>query len=206
MDPAYNMILRVDGEVGNEPVTLVVFGVKDGPLEYWGHTTVQSDLFVIDCLRECRRRGLHTAVDTCGLAPRETLLEVAELTDLVLFDLKHMDPDRHREETGVGNRIILENLRALSEGDAEVWIRVPLVPGFNDDPGNIAATGAFLGDLPRRHRVCVLPYHGIARGKRSRLGEDELRSEFRAPEPGSLNAVVQRLADHDLEVAVGGSP
>jgi pyruvate formate lyase activating enzyme len=184
----------------------VFFESSGGGVTFSGGEPLAQADFLSACLRECRRRGLHTAVDTCGLAPRETVLEVAALADVVLFDLKHIDPDRHRAETGVGNRIILENLRALSEGGSEVWIRIPVIPGFNDDRQNIGATGAFLEDLPRRHRVCLLPYHNIAEGKRSRLEEMAVRPDIQAPDAAVLSNFAENLMQRDLEVEVGGSP
>ena len=184
----------------------VFFDTSGGGVTFSGGEPLAQAGFLSDCLRECRRRGLHTTVDTCGLAPRETLLEVAQRADLVLYDLKHMDPVRHRSETGADNRLILDNMRALSESDVDVWIRVPLIPGFNDDAANIEATGAFLESLPRRHRVFVLPYHGIANGKRSRLEETTAASGLQSPGVETLGAVAEAFAKHDLEVTVGGSP
>ena len=184
----------------------VFFDSSGGGVTFSGGEPLAQPEFVLQCLRECRKRGLHTAVDTCGLASRETLLEVAALADLVLYDLKHMDPDRHRAETGTGNRIILENLRALSETGAEIWIRIPVIPGFNVDRENIAATGDFLRGLPRQHRVCLLPYHDIAGGKRSRLEEKTARPGIDQPDAASLADLAAHLGSLDLEVEVGGSP
>jgi pyruvate formate lyase activating enzyme len=184
----------------------VFFDTSGGGVTFSGGEPLAQSEFLIDCLRECHRRKLHTTVDTCGLAPRETLFEAAQLSDLVLFDLKHMDPIRHRSETGSDNRLILDNLRALSASDVEIWVRVPLIPGFNDNAANIEATGAFLEGLPRRHRVFVLPYHGIATGKRSRLQETTVESGLRSPGVESIGAVAASLTNHDLDVTVGGSP
>jgi pyruvate formate lyase activating enzyme len=184
----------------------VFFHISGGGVTFSGGEPLAQSEFLTECLRECRRRGLHTTVDTCGLAPREALLEVARNCDLVLYDLKHMDPARHRSETGSDNRLILENLRVLSETDVEVWIRLPLIPGYNDYAANIEATGAFLAGLPRRHRVFVLPYHGIANGKRSRMDETDDRSNPRTPAAGELDAVARALATRDFEVTIGGSP
>jgi pyruvate formate lyase activating enzyme len=184
----------------------VFFDASGGGVTFSGGEPLAQSEFLKECLRECRRRGLHTAVDTCGLAVRETLLEVARLSDLVLYDLKHMDPVRHRSETGSDNRLILENLTALSESGADIWIRLPLIPGFNDDAANIEATGDFLGGLPRRHRVFVLPYHGIANSKRSRLDETADQPSLRSPKAEELGAVAEALAEHDFEVIVGRSP
>jgi pyruvate formate lyase activating enzyme len=184
----------------------VFFETSGGGVTFSGGEPLAQGDFLIDCLRECRRRGLHTAVDTCGLAPRETLLEVAQGTDLLLYDLKHMDPVRHRLQTGADNLLILDNLRALSELGVEVWVRVPLIPGFNDDAANIEATGSFLEGLARRHRVFVLPYHGIANGKRSRLEEIPAELQRQPPGPSELSEVSEALAKHNLDVTIGASP
>jgi len=184
----------------------VFFETSGGGVTFSGGEPLAQAGFLIDCLRECRRRGLHTTIDTCGLAPKETLIEVARGADLLLYDLKHMDPIRHRSETGSDNCLILDNLRTLSESDVDVWIRVPLIPGFNHDHENIEATGAFLEGLPRRHRVFVLPYHGIATGKRSRLEETTAESGLQSPDAETLSSVAELLTHHNLDVTVGGSP
>jgi pyruvate formate lyase activating enzyme len=183
----------------------IFFDSSGGGVTFSGGEPLAQPEFLIECLRECRRRGLHTAIDTCGLAPRGNLLQVAELADLVLYDLKHMDTVRHRSETGVENRIILDNLRALSERDVEIWVRIPLIPGFNEDPENIEETGTFLNQLPRRHRVYVLPYHEFANGKRARLEEPGGRAGGRSLDQALPGTVAEQLAKHDLEVIVGGS-
>jgi len=180
----------------------VFFDASGGGVTISGGEPLTQAGFLTGCLHECRRRGLHTTVDTCGLAPREALLEVAKLADLVLYDLKHMDPVRHRSGTGADNRLILDNLYALSESGAKLWVRVPLIPGFNDDPANIETTGAFLQGLPRPHPVFMLPYHGIAEGKRSRLEEAGDRPCLLSPDAETLCSVSEELARHDLEVTV----
>jgi len=184
----------------------VFFDASGGGVTFSGGEPLAQPGFLAACLRECRARGLHTVVDTCGLASRETVLEIGRLADLVLFDLKHMDPDRHLQQTGADNRAILDNLCVLSENDADLWIRIPLVPGFNDDSANIEATAAFLDALPRRHRVFVLPYHGTANGKLSRLGETGERGGLRPPDEDELGVVAELLASHNLSVSVGGTP
>jgi pyruvate formate lyase activating enzyme len=184
----------------------VFFDASGGGVTFSGGEPLAQPEFLAACLRECRSRGLHTVVDTCGFAPRETVLEIARVADLVLYDLKHMDPHRHLQQTGAGNDAILENLRALSACDAALWIRIPLVPGFNDEPANIEATGAFLETLPRRHPVFVLPYHGTADGKLSRLGETAGRGGLQPPDATTLGMITEMFARHDLKVSVGGSP
>jgi pyruvate formate lyase activating enzyme len=184
----------------------IFFERSGGGVTFSGGEPLAQPGFLVACLSECRLRSLHAAVDTCGLASRQILLEIAGLADLVLFDLKHLDPARHRAETGVDNRLILENLRALSGRDTEIWIRLPLIPGFNDDSTNIEATAEFLESLPRRHRAFVLPYHGIANGKRTRLEDVGHRTDVPTSDAAVLGSVTEIFARHDLDVTVGGSP
>jgi pyruvate formate lyase activating enzyme len=184
----------------------IFFEESGGGVTFSGGEPLAQPGFLAACLVECRRRNLHTAVDTCGLASQQILLDIAGLTDLVLFDLKQMDPARHRAETGSDNRLILENLRALSGQGAEIWIRLPLIPGFNDDSRNIEATAEFLESLPRRHRAFVLPYHGIANAKRTRLEDDGDRTDVPTPNEAALGSVYEIFARHDLDVTIGGSP
>lgn len=182
------------------------FESSGGGVTFSGGEPLLQPNFLKACLRECGERRLHTAVDTCGLAPRDVMLEVAGLADLILFDLKHMDSEAHRRHTGVGNRQILENLCLLSATGTEVWVRVPLIPGVNDDSVNLERLGVFLTSLPRRHRVFLLPYHAIAAGKTSRLGRSAAFSSFAVPEDEKLRAAEERLEAFGLDVDVGGSP
>jgi len=94
----------------------------------------------------CQEAGLHTALDTCGLVEWKTLEEVLEHVDLVLFDLKHMDSEAHRNLTGVGNEIILENLERTTKHKLVV-VRIPLIPGYTDSKTNIEASGQFLSRI-----------------------------------------------------------
>jgi len=181
------------------------FDTSGGGVTFSGGEPLAQDDFLLECLRLARERGLHTAVDTCGHAHWETVRAVAGLADLVLYDLKLIDPDAHRRHTGVDNRTILANLRALSLEGVEVWVRVPLVPGVNDDRANIEATGAFLASLARAHPVFVLPYHTAAEAKGQRLAGADRRPTFQNPSSTLVAEAVDRLEAHGLEVHVGGS-
>lgn len=182
----------------------IFYEASGGGVTFSGGEPLAQARFLAACLSECGHRELHTAVDTCGLAAPDILLEIAGLADLLLYDLKHMDPVRHRAETGSDNHLILENLRALSAAGTEIWIRLPLIPGFNDDSANIEATGVFLEGLPKRHRVFVLPYHGMAESKRSRMKKPEPRAGLPSANMEALGSVAEILARHGLEVEAGG--
>ncbi len=182
------------------------FEVSGGGVTFSGGEPLSQPEFLAACLQACREHGLHTAVDTCGLAPRNVVDEIAGLADLVLFDLKHMDPENHRRHTGADNHLILDNLCVLSASGCEVWVRVPLIPGVNDDDANLDALGAFLASLPRRHRVFLLPYHPTAVGKTSRLDGPSSFIPFSVPDAETLGAARRRLQTFGLDVVIGGSP
>lgn len=164
-----------------------------GGVTFSGGEPLSQPGFLLDCLAALRTAGIRTAVDTSGYAPAAVVSSAAALTDLFLYDLKHMDSREHERWTGVPNDRILENLRLLADRGAAIWIRIPLVPGVNDGPDNLEAVVDFLETLdfsgvssePERRSVQILPYHDSARRKYALQG---LAYPFRpASSPGSLS-------------------
>ena len=160
--------------------------------------------FLLDCLDECGKRGLHRAVDTCGHVTTDTLLAVAERAELLLYDLKIMDDARHRLVVGVGNERILHNLKILTERDHEVWIRVPLIPGLTDDEKNLAAMAEFAAGLARPCPIHLLPYHALGGDKYRRLGLDNPLSGLRAVDPALVDGQAELMRAYGLDVHIGG--
>ncbi len=161
--------------------------------------------FVMELLDGCRAAGVHVALDTCGQAPRERVLAAGTRADLVLYDLKCADDARHRAATGSGNADILANLRALAEAGATLWLRVPVVAGFNDDDVNAAATARLASELGVR-RVSLLPYHELGTHKR---GEGAARRHGSAvapapPAAARLAELAARYRERGLDVGLGG--
>jgi pyruvate formate lyase activating enzyme len=159
--------------------------------------------FLFDCLDLLGRFGIHTAVDTCGHVPAATLAEVAAKADLILYDLKIMDPDRHRQLLGVDNALILANLERLTTAGHEVVVRLPLVPGMTDDAANLEAAAEFVAGLHLPCPVELLPFHGLGREKYARLGrEDALPAA--APTPSAaLEAAAAPFTAQGLHVLGG---
>jgi pyruvate formate lyase activating enzyme len=174
-----------------------------GGVTFSGGEPLMQGPFLLACLEACRERGLRTCVDTAGHAPRELVLQVAELTDLFLYDLKCVDDAVHREQLGVGVEAILGNLRALDAGGATIWVRVPLIPGFNDDKPQLESVGAFIAALERARRVHLLPYHRLGLSKADR---SQPSASCRIPEPdlAAIEAAGRILRDFGLDVRVGG--
>ncbi len=181
------------------------FDQSGGGVTFSGGEPLLYPEFLCAILDACGNRGIHRCIDTAGLAKTETLLKVAQRTDLFLYDLKLIDSARHKAWTGVDNQLILKNLQALAATDAKIQVRIPLIIGVNADLENITRTAAFIAALPGEKKpVNLLPYHDVAAGKDQKLGQS--RSLEGLSEPGStkIAEIVALFAEHDLLASVGG--
>jgi pyruvate formate lyase activating enzyme len=171
----------------------VFYNRSGGGLTVSGGEPLKQPDFLMDLLELAKRRRLKTALETAGLAEFAVLNEAAGLADVLLFDIKIVDRRIHEIFTGVDNDLILSNLILLMEKKPPhltVWVRTPVVPGFNDTPAAARALGRYLARLPAEVRFEALPYHRFGQSKYSILG--------RHFPMGSL-----RLADGILEAFEG---
>jgi pyruvate formate lyase activating enzyme len=175
-----------------------------GGVTFSGGEPLSQPDFLRGLLEACRRRGVPTAVDTCGLARAEDVLAVAALTDLFLYDLKFMDDAKHRQYTGVSNGLILENLQALGRSHARIWLRVPIIPGINDDPADLEAAARFAAGIPGVQQVNLLPFHRTGLPKSLRLGQESSLAEVQPPSPAAMNRAVGVFTRAGLVVKQGG--
>jgi pyruvate formate lyase activating enzyme len=135
-----------------------------------GEPLLQAE-FTTAFLAACRARGLHTALDTSAFAPEEKLRLALEHADLVLLDIKNLDPGRHKQFTGVPLEPILENIRVIAKWGKPVWVRTPVIPGHTDAPESIAAIASFIAaSLPNCERYDLLPFSNLCASKYTRLG------------------------------------
>lgn len=151
-----------------------------------GEPLAQPD-FVVELFQKFRDEGIHTCLDTTGFASEETLNKVLPLTDLVLFDLKHMDSSKHKEVVGVPTELIHENFKRIVDSGTPVVVRIPYIPGFNDDDENMKATAEFVKQHAPSAHVDILPYHEYGRNKYESIGIDY-------PMPDTQKATEEQLA------------
>jgi pyruvate formate lyase activating enzyme len=168
-----------------------------------GEPLMQAD-FMLAVLRECRRREIHTALDTTLHAPWEVIDQLRPWVDLFLCDVKQLDPAVHEQFTGVSNELILGNLRRLAGLGGEIIIRVPLVPGVNDDEDSIMALSRFVAELGGLRRIDLLPYHAAAKGKLVRLTGDHELMDVRPLAEERIRRIVGQLQQQGFAVKVGG--
>jgi len=155
-------------------------------------------------LQGCAALGIHRTVDSSAFAPTATLLRIAEYTNLFLIDVKHMDDRQHQQYTGVSNELILHNLRILSEKGHPVRVRIPLIPGVNDDEINLRATGAFVAECTNIEGIDILPYHPAATAKYEKLGLKYKGMHYAAPSQGQMSNTVALLKNYLSDVRIGG--
>lgn len=138
---------------------------SDGGVTLSGGEPLAQPGFAISLLKQFKRTGFHTNVDTCGYAEREAMREALQYTDLVFYDLKHMNGPIHKRVTGVSNRRILSNFAFVAESGVEVIVRIPIIPEINDSRENITAITKFVARFKSVKEMNLLPYHRFGVGK-----------------------------------------
>jgi pyruvate formate lyase activating enzyme len=182
----------------------VFYEESGGGVTLSGGEPLHQPAFTGAVLDACRQAGIHTVLDTCGQADARELMAAAGKADLVMFDLKCADSDRHRSATGSPNRRILENLRLLASGPTPVWLRVPLVPGVNDDDTELSAMAEIAAALGTVERVHLLPYHRLGRDRRERLGLPLMDPDPGPVPPERIEAAKTSFERAGLRVRIGG--
>jgi pyruvate formate lyase activating enzyme len=195
------------GEVFQEVMKDNIFYEKSGGgVTLGGGEPLASPEFTTSLLRLCKKAGIHTALDTCGYAKWEIMKQILQHVDLVLYDLKHMDPAAHQLYTGVSNEVILGNARRIcQELHIPVSARVPVIPGFNDSMENIEATGRFIAaELGTSTGVHLLPYHKLGEMKYQRLEKPGNPASITPPDEKYIMELKEVFESFGLKVHEGG--
>jgi pyruvate formate lyase activating enzyme len=148
---------------------IIFYDQSGGGVTFSGGEPLQQTDFLSALLDQCRKRDIHTTLDTTGYAVTELFSPIIPRVDLFLYDLKIMDEEDHMKYTGVGNRSVKENLKRLEAEDKAVILRFPVIPGITDSEANIKAIGEFVTPMKNVQQIDLLPYHRIAEAKYRRL-------------------------------------
>jgi pyruvate formate lyase activating enzyme len=147
-----------------------IFYKNNGGVTFSGGECLMQSDFVAAALKELKQMGLHTAVDTSGYVPWASIEKTLDVCDLYLYDVKCIDPGYHKEYTGVDNAPIIDNLKRLSSTGKNIWIRVPVIPDFNDRCDEMESIASFVATLEGDKQTTLMPYHTLGAGKYRTLG------------------------------------
>jgi len=172
-----------------------------GGMTVSGGEALSQSSFTADLLAACKREGLHTALDTTGYASWEKMKPVLAHVDLVLFDIKHLDCLEHQKATGVKNGIILENLLKLS-GKKAIWLRMPLIAGFNDSEDHLVRVTTLAKKVGAR-KLSLLPYHEGGISKCHQLGRPYPWPDAKAPGDEHVLKLKELIASEGINVSIG---
>jgi len=179
---------------------LPFYNRSNGGVTLSGGEPLMQPNFVVQILKLCHENYINTAIETSGYANEEDFDKVLSYTDLILFDIKHMDSKKHKTGTGVENEKILKNAKRVSNRGIPMVIRIPVIPGYNDSPENISNTAKFARELNSLIRVELLPYHKLGVSKYEHMGRKYLLADNMIP-PSSekLSKLRKIIRDYGLK-------
>lgn len=170
-----------------------------------GESLCQPD-FTRALLKEAKRRGINTALESMGCAKYEVIESILPFLDTYLLDIKHTNPEKHKEFTGRSNELMLENARKIADSEmTKLVIRVPVIPGFNDTSDEIRSIAAFANTLKGVDTIHLLPYHSFGRGKYEGLGREYPMGDVASPTDEHMQMLKKAVESvSDLQCHIGG--
>ena len=182
----------------------IFFDESGGGITFSGGEPLMQIDFLETLLKEIKKKNIHVTLDTSGYVSFEDLERVSCKVDLFLYDIKIMDKEKHEKYTGVSNKLILENLRKLSERGKPVAVRIPLVSGINDDDQNIQMLAEYLHSLKNIKQISLLAYHRGGCEKYKRLRKEKLAKTFNSPSDERIEEIKKILTGSGFSVKKGG--
>ncbi|HUU64256.1 MAG TPA: glycyl-radical enzyme activating protein [Dehalococcoidia bacterium] len=167
-----------------------------------GEPTAQPG-FLVEFLMKCHEKGIHTALDTSGQVKWKTMEEVLKHVDLVLYDIKQLDPAKHADCSEVSNKLILENARRISGKGIPMIIRVPVIPGYTDGEKNIRDITKFVSILGSVTTVDLLPFHRLGEPKYKKLDRNYEFEGTQPPTDEYMQELKRLVESFGLQARVG---
>ena len=175
-----------------------------GGITVSGGEPLQQADFVAALFQMCHDAGIDTCLDTCGYAATDKLKKVLAFTDYVLYDIKHMDTDRHHQFTGAPNDLILSNAQVVAASEIPMLCRIPLIKDVNDTAHNMGETAQFVKMLGNGIAVELLPYHRLGIGKYQTLAKPYDGEAFIIPSSEEIESVKHIFEEYGVPCTIGG--
>jgi len=184
----------------------VFINQSNGGVTFSGGEPLFQPEFLLAALKGCKAKGYHTAVDTSGFSSSSDLRSIIPYTDLFLFDIKHLNDLKHVEFTGVSNKLILENYRLLMNSGNEIMIRIPIIPGFNDDRDSLEKMKQFILETKTKSlsRISLLFYHKTGSSKYIKFNIPDRMENKVTHSMQMIKEIKYFFSDIGVRVKVGG--
>ncbi len=184
---------------------VLFFDESDGGVTFSGGEPFVQWQFLREATRLCKEQKLHVAVDTTGYVRQDILSELSENIDLFLYDLKHLDSEKHKQFTGVSNERIIDNFNFLIKSNKRIIVRFPVIPRHNDTEENLVNLERFLGERSSAiEGLHLLPYHNLANAKYENCERENRVKELNSLREEDLLPIKSRFEKIGLEVKIGG--
>ncbi|MCU0361942.1 MAG: glycyl-radical enzyme activating protein [Bacteroidales bacterium] len=176
-----------------------------GGVTFSGGEPLMQAAFLEEAMKLLRENGYHTAVDTSGYARSDDFLRIMPYTSMFLFDLKHLDDEKHIQYTGVSNRLILENLDMLARSGKEIYVRIPVIPGYNDDQDHLGRLRDYIASSRGNiTRINLLPFHRTGSAKYKKFNLQYRMGDLVKPSPERMKEIRHFMQDSGCRVKIGG--
>ncbi len=187
-----------ENEIISEILKDRIFYADNGGVTFSGGECLLQADFVASVLARAKVLGLHTAVDTSGCVPWSEIEKTLDCCDLYLYDVKCITPSVHKEYTGVDNSLILENLSRLSNVGKDIWVRVPVIPDFNNNESEMSAIAELAASLSSVSQVTLMPYHTLGASKYKTLGMEYPYDTAKKISPEELESYRKIFVDRKI--------
>lgn len=175
-------------EIEKDKLFYAMFG---GGVTFSGGEPLTHSEYLKDIAEKCHKKGIDVVVESCGCGDFEEFKNTLPYIDSMFMDVKHIDSDVHRELTGAGNELILENIRKISEFGVPITIRTPIIPGYTDSEENIKGIVEFVSSLPSVKEYELLAYHSFGESKYGALGKTYALHDTKTPEDEAMRRLVK---------------
>ena len=176
--------------------------IRTGGITVSGGEPLIQPEFVMELFQLCKKEGIHTAVDTSGYMFNDKVKEVLKWTDLVLLDIKHINPNKYKKLTSVSLEHTLEFAKYLSEINKNAWIRYVLVPGYSDDEEDLHEWAKFVSQFKNVTRVDILPFHQMGGYKWKEVGKEYKLADVQPPAREEVKKVEEIFKSYGLNVGI----
>ncbi len=199
-------LLKVGYEISSEELTerleknKLVFEQSGGGVTFSGGEPLLQPEFLLETLRLCKEKDLHTALETAACVSYLTLKKILPYVDFIFCDIKCINEEAHIKATGVSNKVILENIKKMSEENVNLHLRTPIIPGFNDTIEDMEEIADFIMKLPNTNTIELLPFHGMCEGKYESLDRDFKAKGLKDVEKWQLEVLSKPFREKNIKV------